>query len=159
MTKLLFFALSVFTISASAQTSAIITKVNRSGYTSPEYRRYETCEVYLDRVVVTTEMGQGENQPPVTMTRTHPITLSSNIYDMVRRANLETYKTSQVQVCDAPTTEVRAAAPDVPSFPLFESGSCSVGRAERIGGSSYQLRAIVDTFCPLTNDPGGDIEE
>lgn len=135
--------------------SPIITKVNQTGYMLPEYRKRETCEVFLQRVVVTTEMGQSGTNKPVIMKRSYKANFSPNIHQLIANASKDEFQVSNIQVCDAPTTVIEAQAPNVKKFPLFRSGSCNQARAERIGGASHQLRSIVDSFCPETHDPGG----
>jgi len=158
MIKLL---LPVFFLSLTAHAAAptaLITKINQSGHVLQEYRFSETCEVYQRRVVVTTTMGGGENAKPVKMKRVYPVLLSPSVLQMIESASKEDFQVSNIQICDAPTTTITAAAPGIKSFPLFESGSCPNPRGERIGGNSTHLRYIVDSFCPKTNDPGAGTE-
>lgn len=136
----------------------LITKVNQTGFVPPTYRQKLTCEVYRYRVVVTKEMSNGAGVPPVIMKRVFPISLSSNIHDMIREASKDELQVGNIHVCDAPTTLVTAATPGVKSFVLFRSGSCAEPRAERFGGASSHLREIVDSFCPETHDLGGQAE-
>ncbi len=155
--KLIFAVILFFGAGAQAATP-LITKINQSGHVPNDYRFSQVCEVYRTRVVVTTQMGIENSDKPVVMKRIFPAALSANIHQMIRQASLEELQVSNIQICDAPTTKVSAATPGVPSFDIFRSGSCSEARAERVGGSSYHLRQIVDSFCPETNDPGGEIE-
>lgn len=153
MSKILILGLLVFGFSAHAAPTPLIKKVNASGFTPPEYRQTETCEIYSNRAVVTFEMGSA-NGSPVKMRRIYPVSFTANIRDMIQAASQEQVQTDTNSVCDAPTTVVTAATAGVPSFFLFRSASCGNQRQERIGGHSFQLRAIVDEFCPKTNDYG-----
>lgn len=157
--KVIFSAFLLFGVTAQAAElapTALITKVNQSGFTPVDYRSKETCQLYRTRVVVTKEMGIEGSNLPVILRRVFPVMVSSNITEMIRQAQAEELQESNIQVCDAPSTYVTAAAPGIASFVLFSSGSCSKARTERIGGSSYQLRKIIDGFCPETNDVGGE---
>lgn len=142
--------LLIFTgiVSASAfAESPLITKLNHSGFTPPEYSRSEKCEVYSNRAVITRQIGVTGGH--VTSTEVRNFKLQGAMKQLLQNAANATLEEKENLLCDGPHTTVSAG-----STLLYATGGCGAPRKERQGAAAMQLRAIIDEFCPVTNRIG-----
>jgi hypothetical protein len=137
---------------AIAAPQPLITKTNGPGYTLPEYMRFETCEVFLDQVVITQRFGYPE-QLGFTKREVRPITLDKAIHNVLNVASQEELIKNDNLLCDAPSTSITFRGNPEP-FVLFSSGGCGSPRLDRQGPATQMLRELVDQYCPVTHDYG-----
>lgn len=132
---------------------ALITKSNGTGFTLPEYTRYETCEVFRNQVVITQRFGFAE-ELGFTKREVRRISLEGAIEKVIETAAQEELQKKDNFLCDAPSTSVSFRGTPEPLV-LFSSGGCGSPRLERQGPASLMLRELIDQYCPRTNDFGG----
>ncbi len=130
-----------------ANTQALVTKSNASGFTPPEWVRSETCEVFADRVEITKQMGMGEKG--VRLNETRKVKLTGNLEQLVAQVAKEELTEKENGLCDGPSTTISAR-----ENLIFTTGGCGSPRKERQGASSRILREIVDSYCATTHDFG-----
>ncbi len=131
---------------------ALITKTNGTGFTLPEYTRFESCEVFMNKVVITQRFGYPD-QLGFTKREVRPITLDASIRKVIEAAQSEDVAKDDNFLCDAPSTSVQFSGnPD--SLPLFSSGGCGSPRLDRQGPASQMLKELVGQYCPVTYDFG-----
>jgi hypothetical protein len=130
----------------------LITKSNATGFTLPEYTRYETCEVYMNQVVITQRFGYAE-ELGFTKREVRPITLDKGIQNVIAVASKEELLKKDNYLCDAPSTSISFSGNPEP-LALFSSGGCGSPRLDRQGPASLMLKELVDQYCPVTHDYG-----
>ncbi|WP_141735148.1 hypothetical protein [Oligoflexus tunisiensis] len=137
---------------AFAQEAALITKTNATGYTAPEHVRLETCELFLDKVIITNQYG-ADADSTVTSREVRNVTFSESIFNILEQAGAETLSSSNNYVCDGPTTSISShhAGTDLV---LFETGGCGSPRLERQGAASLILLDMITAYCPTVHDFG-----
>lgn len=137
---------------AFASPNPLITKSNGTGFTLPEYTRYETCEVYLNQVVITQRFGYAE-ELGFTKREVRRISLDKSIYKVIEAAAQEELLKNDNFLCDAPSTSIQFLGKPEPLV-LFSSGGCGSPRLDRQGPAAQMLKELVDQYCPVTNDYG-----
>ncbi|MFW7381282.1 MAG: hypothetical protein ACOH5I_20880 [Oligoflexus sp.] len=137
-----------------AQTKPFVTKTNVTGFTLPEYSRLETCEVYLDKVVLTKKYGI-YSETGFTTQEERPVTISPSIKQILKAAIEENLEETDNYLCDGPSTTVSSNFADSTST-LFATGGCGSPRLERVGGASQMLMELVGSYCPVTHDFGSE---
>ncbi len=131
---------------------ALITKTNGTGFTLPEYTRFESCEVFMNKVVVTQRFGYPD-QLGFTKREVRPITLDASIRKVIEAAQSEDVTKDDNFLCDAPSTTVQFSGNPEP-LTLFSSGGCGSPRLDREGPASQMLKELVNQYCPVTYDFG-----
>jgi hypothetical protein len=131
---------------------ALITKSNATGFTLPEYTRFETCEVFSHHIVITQRFGSSE-ELGFTKREMRPIRLDKGFQKVLDRAASEELVTNDNFLCDAPSTTVQFRG-EPEAQVLFASGGCGSPRLERQGPAARMLRELIDQYCPTTNDYG-----
>jgi hypothetical protein len=127
--------------------SALLVKTSGTGYTTLEWSRYESCEVYLDHAVITRHYGIGFET-----TEQRQLTISAGIADAIRLAAAEPVESTDNGLCDGPSTSITAQADgDQAAVELFSTGGCGTPKTTRNGPASYMLRDVVDQFCSTTH--------
>lgn len=84
---LAFFVTGTLVVSSMAQAryiGPILVKETRTGFTVPEFSKSEKCEIYADRVVLTTIFGGTGNLQSV---KTTPHTLTGDIQGLLKKAS------------------------------------------------------------------------
>lgn len=123
----------------------MLVKTQESGFTPEEWRSFQRCEIYLDRVEITA--GYGTNL--VAVNRIFPVSIDAGIQDLIVAASQETF-TSDSTLCDASSTLIYAMDYSGPTLPttidLYAFSSCNQD-GERNGPASSHLRKIVETLC------------
>ena len=146
------FAMSFSAHFAFAQDAVLITKTNVTGFTAAEYARTETCEVFVNRVVVTNKFGAFDDNS-FTSQEVRRIKLSDSINKALAAAADETLNKSGNYLCDGPSTTINSNRAGKKSV-LFSTGGCGSERLERQGGSARMLMDLVSNYCPVTHDLG-----
>lgn len=145
-------ALFVFLFAAQLHAAAVakplVTKSNSSGFTMEEWSRQETCEVYMNKVVIMKRYGGSKG---FTLTETRAITLSSGIQNAVKLAAAEKLEEKDNGLCDGPSTVIYTGERESAQI-LFSTGGCGSPRRNRSGPFSEALRNLASTYCPLTYD-------
>jgi len=146
------YALGLAATCALAQEPALITKTNSTGFTMPEYARSETCEVFQNKVVITTRFGAFDENS-VTNQEVRRIQLSASIYNVLKKAAAEPLTSSDNYLCDGPSTSINSRHSGK-STVLFTTGGCGSPRLDRSGASARILIDLVSSYCPVTHDFG-----
>ena len=149
-----FFIISVLFIAPAltlAAESPILIKRSGGGHAPREYVRFETCEVFLDRVVISRQLGYDAAGFEVKEER--KISLTNGIHVALQQARTEKLEEKPNNMCDAPTTSILLGSAE-DALVLFSSGACGNPRKERKGAASDKLRELVNFYCPVTHDYG-----
>ncbi len=145
---LLAVAFSQFTFSSIGFASGLplVIKSNSPGHMPIQYQRSESCELYIDQVIVKKRYGMIET------TQTFPITLSGDVVKNLELAKAETETRTPNGLCDGPYTSVEGYIPGTTgSFTLYRSGACGSPRIEKNGANSDTFLDIIAAFCPTTH--------
>lgn len=137
---------------ALSASQALITKTNSPGFTLPEYTRFESCEVFMNKVVITQRFGFPE-QLGFSKREVRPIALDAAVRNVIDVARSEQLIKNDNFLCDAPSTSVQFTG-NPESLVLFSSGGCGSPRLDRQGPASQMLKELVDQYCPVTYDYG-----
>jgi hypothetical protein len=135
---------------AIAATPPLIVKHSQSGFTPPEYRREETCEVYANRVVIVREYGSGDGS--FEQREVRAISLSRGVNAALRKALAEPLEETGGNVCDGPTVQITIGPLAGERF-LLSTGGCGQPDVERQGAFSDALRKVVESYCPSRTTP------
>jgi hypothetical protein len=131
---------------------ALVIKSNATGFTLPEYTRFETCEVFSQQVVITQRFGSTEDLS-FTKREVRPIRLDKGFQKVLEAAATEELLKNDNFLCDAPSTTVQIRG-EPEALVLFSSGGCGSPRLERQGPAARMLRELMDQYCPITHDYG-----
>jgi hypothetical protein len=145
-------ALGLLTSLAFAQEGALITKTNATGYTLPEYVRFETCELFLDKLIITKTFGAEEDNT-VTSREVRNVTISESIFKVLENAAAEALSKTENFVCDGPSTSIKSSHAGTDAV-LFETGGCGTPRLERQGPAALILLDLITSYCPTIHDFG-----
>lgn len=144
------FAICFLTLATQALALAptpIIRKSNYTGFTAPEFTRFEQCEVYVDKVVITKQFGSTK----IIETRALQ---TSGLHELVTAAKAEPVKETPNFLCDGPSTTIDAfenqANDQVERVELFSTGGCGSPSRNREGNQAETLRNIMALYCPTT---------
>ena len=142
------FLIAVFASNLLA--NPLIVKSNSPGYVHADYSRSEVCSLFIDRVEIKRSFGRTEGSS-FTVTREIPISLDSDLINILTKANTENLQRDENYMCDGPSTSIYANFNEQ-QVTLFSSGGCGNPRLERIGSFSSMLIDLIDTYCPKTYD-------
>lgn len=148
------FGLLAFVAAASAfaaNSVPVIEKWSGGGFVPLEHRRFEHCQVFVDKVVI--ERGFAGVQTR----EERNVQISGDLAAMIQRASQEAVEEQPGMICDAPSTSVTARLTlerTEDDVTLFISGGCGSARRERTGAASRALRNLIDEYCPTTHDLG-----
>ncbi|MEZ4743367.1 MAG: hypothetical protein R3B45_13125 [Bdellovibrionota bacterium] len=123
--------LSLISMQAFSQAnSPILIKANNTGFVHPDWAQAERCEVYSDKVVITSYFGQGENSFVVTEEKSISVD-EGNIANIIIKAANSDLIESENNLCDAPSTAIMAYlntqdGNSVKRVTLFSTGGCGV---------------------------------
>lgn len=148
-----FLALSILALSfTSIAETPLIAKFNSPGYVHPDHARYESCQIFGDRIVKTVKAA---NQEPVTELFTHELS-ETELVQLIASAKAETLTEKDNYLCDAPSTAILATESDQEALGmvLFVSGGCGSPRLLKSGSSSQKLMDLASRHCPETFDFG-----
>ncbi|MDQ3231365.1 MAG: hypothetical protein M3Q07_06045 [Pseudobdellovibrionaceae bacterium] len=145
-------AFSILAQVSFAQETALITKINGSGFTSADDARTETCEVFLNKVVITQKYGAYGEQSFTTQ-EVRRVKLSNSIRNVIQSVAKEDVSKSDNLLCDGPSTKVSSSLAGE-TIDLFVTGGCGSPRIERNGSQVRMLLDLVSTYCPVTHDFG-----
>jgi hypothetical protein len=133
--------------------SAIVRKINSSGYTPAQWVRTESCEVFRDKVVISKNFGA--SPAGVTLRQELPVSVGGEVDQIISNAKAEKEKHSPNMLCDGPSTTVETFDKKA-SILLFTTGGCGSDRVMREGPASGTLREIADQYCPKTYDTNAE---
>jgi len=136
-------------VGAMAAETALVTKSNHTGFTAPEWSRFEQCEVFKDRATITKRMGSGEGQ--IVVSETRKLKIDGKLAALVAKVATEEITEKENMLCDGPATVI-VSGDNI----LFTTGGCGSPRKERQGNASRMLRELVDAYCPTTHDVGAN---
>ncbi len=129
---------------AFADVKPLLTKSSGGGFTHPDYVRYEGCELYADRVVITKRYG---SESGFELKEERKITLSGDIDVTIKKAFNEKIEEKENGLCDGPVTSIRMG-----EQLLYTTGGCGSPRKDRVGPFSLALKDVISTYCPNTYD-------
>jgi len=154
MNKFLFVTM-IFALPAFANALPLVTKTSGGGFVPPEWQRFESCQLFQNKVVVEHDYGVTDTKS-VKVVREEKVSITGDIGDLLVASSKEKLDKTPNGLCDAPETTVTAhmvGAPQKdPGFILFASGGCGGDRLERQGPATSALRDLIDQYCPLTYD-------
>lgn len=129
----------------AALKTPLLVKSSGSGFTPPEHRRGETCEVFEDGVVIRRIYGTTQVVEKLN------VTVSESIKEQIIAASKAEIVAKDNTLCDGPSTSIVANLVSVDDrILLYATGGCGSPRKTRQGTAASMLTAIVDTYCPKT---------
>ncbi|MFK7824000.1 MAG: hypothetical protein AB8G05_07585 [Oligoflexales bacterium] len=150
MKKLLLAYLLLGFIASNSAANPLIVKTNSPGYVHPDYSRSEICNLYVDRVEIKRTYGRAA-ESSFNVNQVIPLTISSELPNILAKANGEGLQSDEVFICDAPSTSIVVNLEDK-AVTLFNSGGCGSPRLERVGRFSSMLVDLINQYCPKTYD-------
>ncbi|MCX6125309.1 MAG: hypothetical protein NTV34_11280 [Proteobacteria bacterium] len=136
--------------SATAVKTPIIVSSSGGGHMPREWSFYKTCEVFADKIVVTSRFASGE----IITKEEHPISIAgtTKLAAIILKAETEGVDSTENSMCDGPTSGIYgnkiAQNGSVEQVTLFSSGGCGSPRLERSGPYAFILKNIIGTYCP-----------
>jgi len=128
---------------------ALMTKSNATGFTLPEYTRFETCEVFFHQVVITQRFGSSE-ELGFTKREVRPIRLDKGFQKVLDTAATEELVKNDNFLCDAPSTTIQLRG-EAEDQVLFAGGGCGRPRRESQGPAARDPRAGQPPRVTITN--------
>jgi hypothetical protein len=140
------FAALLLTHAYAYAEAPIIQKTNNSGYSYPFVT--ETCSLTSGSVTIVRRYFFDEQT--LSSTEIRPVNVSGDLAAVIALAAEETLTTEPNNMCDGPSSLVKAAAPEHDVI-LYRTGGCGSERMERQGGATSTLRGLIDAYCPTTH--------
>lgn len=138
---------SITSLSASASSEVLVTKLNNPGYTTLDRHQTQRCLLFSDRVEIMREFGtNGLGQATVTMTEVRRVETTGELARLVANATAESIQTKPNNVCDDASTETFMGQ-DRDNV-LDSSGGCGTPTKFRKGPASRILLAMINAYCP-----------
>jgi hypothetical protein len=121
-----------------------LAKSSGSGFVAPDYRRYELCQMYVNKVEIRKQYAE------LITTETKELQLEGNFQALIEKAAKEKMISTPNGLCDGPATTVSLIMPDKNTVTLYSTGGCGTASVRREGPATSALRDMIDAYCPKT---------
>jgi hypothetical protein len=148
----IFSVLALLPIALSATALAelpLIEKHSGNGFVQADWRRSESCRVFLDRVEITRTYGD------LATIETRQLGVNeASLMIMIGSARAEKEVSKPNYLCDGPSTSAYITGQNAEkNLTLFSTGGCGTPSMTREGNATRILMDMLGTYCPITNMP------